>query len=579
ARPTGRRRLGRGEALLDPDAPRSAAGGGEEPRIVVGERPPREDRSLQDDRSPREARAHHEDPASEEDAVIPRRRTSAPAGDIPRESDHQSVSRPRAAPGIYPLPSLDLLSDPPEDENRLDRDEILEKTRLLKRALSDFGIQGEVSEVHPGPVITRYEFTPGSGVRIAQITSRADDIALALCASRVRLLAPIPGKAAVGIEVPNANPARIYLKDILSTESFRRSSDPLLMAMGKDIAGHPFTAALDKMPHLLVAGTTGSGKSMFLHTTILSLLFRRTPDDVRFILIDPKRLEFTPYGKIPHLLAPVVTDAKEAHRILQWMLREMDRRYLVFARLGVRNIQAYRELDHDPSGESLEAMPMLVMIVDELADLMMTGTNEIEIAITRLAQMARAVGIHLILATQRPSVDVLTGIIKANFPARIAFQVASRTDSRTILDANGAESLLGMGDMLYIPPGKAQAHRLHAPFVPDGDREAVIRYFQELASEQPEAAAPLLDEKTLAEDVPNAADEDDLLEEAMRIVVQHQQGSTSLLQRKLRVGYTRAARLMDMLERRGVVGPFEGSKAREVLIDHESLEAHLSGDA
>jgi S-DNA-T family DNA segregation ATPase FtsK/SpoIIIE len=349
--------------------------------------------------------------------------------------------------------------------------------------------------------------------------------------------------------------------------------------MGKDIAGHPFSAMLDRMPHLLVAGTTGSGKSMFLHTMIMSILLKRTPDEVRFILIDPKRLEFTPYNGIPHLLAPVVTDAREASRILIWLLREMDRRYLIFARLGVRNIQGYRNLPPAADEEEPhEVLPMLVVIVDELADLMMTGTHEIENAITRLAQMARAVGIHLVLATQRPSVDVLTGIIKANFPARIAFQVASKTDSRTILDSNGAESLLGAGDLLFIPPGKSEAHRLHAPFIPDADRDAIIEYLKDLASSQPEGSVTLLDEKTLNEEIPNDADEDPLLEDAKRIVIQHQQGSTSLLQRKLRIGYTRAARLIDMLERRGIVGPFEGSKAREVLIDRESLETEIARD-
>jgi len=331
------------------------------------------------------------------------------------------------------------------------------------------------------------------------------------------------------------------------------------------------------MPHLLVAGTTGSGKSMFLHTILLSILLRRTPDEARFILIDPKRLEFTPYEGIPHLLAPVVTDAKEAGKILQWLLKEMDRRYLIFARLGVRNLESYRNLTETEDGEPPEPLPMLVVIVDELADLMLTGSNEIETSITRLAQMARAVGIHLVLATQRPSVDVLTGLIKANFPARIAFQVATKIDSRTVLDANGAESLLGSGDMLFIPPGKAQAHRLHAPFVADSDRDAVIKHLRSIGDEHVASASLTLDEEALAQDVPDITDDDPLLDEATRIVVQHQQGSTSLLQRKLRVGYTRAGRLMDMLERKGIVGPFEGSKARAVLIERKDLEEHLSG--
>jgi S-DNA-T family DNA segregation ATPase FtsK/SpoIIIE len=475
----------------------------------------------------------------------------------------------------FPLPSLDLLSDPPPEAKEVDHEEIREKSRTLEQVLSEFGVQGRVSEVHPGPVITRYEFTPGPGVRIAQITSRADDIALALRAPRVRLLAPIPGKAAVGIEVPNERPAIISLKEVLANEAFRESRDTLVVALGKDITGQPFYAALEQMPHLLVAGTTGSGKSMFLHALLFSLMFRLTPSEVRFLLVDPKRLEFTSYNGIPYLLAPVVTEPKDAGRLLQWLLGEMDRRYLAFARLGVRNIQAYRNL---PGEEEREELPMIVVVVDELADLFLTGSNEIETAITRLAQMSRAVGIHLVLATQRPSVDILTGIIKANFPARIAFQVASRTDSRTILDSNGAESLLGRGDMLYIPPGKAQAHRLHAPYLDDTDRQAVLGYLKEVVQRDPSLAPPPVELEEAAAEVANGADEDPLFEEAVRIVIQHQQGSTSLLQRKLRIGYTRAARLMDMMERRGIVGPFEGSKARQVLVDRETWEGREGDD-
>ena len=524
-----------------------------------------------------------DDPEAEPRIVVPERRAPKDdGGQTPSKTTEPALpfTLRGALQGPFPLPPQELLTDPPAEESRaVDKGEILEKSRLLERVLAEFGIVGAVGEVHPGPVITRYDVAPGSGVRIAQITSRADDLALALRASRVRL-APIPGKAAVGIEVPNDRPARIYLKEVVSTDAFRNSNEPLLVAMGKDIAGHPFYASLDKMPHLLVAGTTGSGKSMFLHTIILSLLLRRTPQDVRFLLIDPKRLEFSPFEGIPHLLAPVVTEAKDASRTLQWLLREMDRRYLVFARLGLRNIQNYWSLprSEDPD-EAREPLPMLVVIVDELADLMLTGTNDIETSITRLAQMARAVGIHLVLATQRPSVDVLTGLIKANFPARIAFQVATRIDSRTVLDANGAESLLGHGDMLFIPPGKAQAHRLHAPLIPDRDRERVIEHLKRVAEAHPDPSRLILDDDVLDQDPLNDADDDDLLEEAMRIVVQHQQGSTSLLQRKLRVGYTRAARLIDMLERRGVVGPFEGSKARAVLVDRGGLEERLARDA
>ncbi|MBD3235611.1 MAG: hypothetical protein GF330_02780, partial [Candidatus Eisenbacteria bacterium] len=485
--------------------------------------------------------------------------------------------RPTAAParpdGRRAVATLDLLTElsgsPP-----VARAEIEAHAARLVETLGSFGIQGEIGEIHPGPVITQYEFAPGVGVTISQITSRQTDLALALRAPAVRLVAPIPGKAAVGVELPNQEPALISFKEIAAREEFQRARAPLAVALGRDVAGRPFYAALDTMPHLLVAGTTGSGKSVCLNTLIASLLLRNDPRELRLLLIDPKMLELTVYNGIPHLLKPVLTDNREAARALQWLTREMERRYRVFARLGVRNIGAYRQRAAEEEAnrvgeEALETMPYIVVIVDELADLMMSNQSEVEIPVARLAQMARAVGIHLVLATQRPSVDVITGVIKANFPARIAFQVASRTDSRTILDMNGAESLIGRGDMLFLPPGKAQAHRVHGAFISDGEIESIAAYLRQFPPAE-ELAAAMEEESDPAG---GDALDDPLYNEALRIVVASQQGSTSFLQRRLRVGYTRAGRLMDMLERNGVVGPPDGSRARDVLVRPEDLES------
>jgi S-DNA-T family DNA segregation ATPase FtsK/SpoIIIE len=423
-------------------------------------------------------------------------------------------------------------------------------------------------------VITRYEVVPGPGVTISQISSRQDDLALALRAPRVRLLAPIPGKAAVGIEIPNQSPALISFRDVASRREFLEAREPLAVALGKDVMGRPFYTSLEKMPHLLVAGTTGSGKSVCLNTLIVSLLLRCTPEKLRLLLIDPKMLELTMYNDVPHLLRPVVTEPHEAARALQWLTREMEHRYRDLAALGVRNIEGYLARRRQPrEGESLPVMPYIVVFVDELADLMLSNQSEIEIPIARLAQMARAVGIHLVLATQRPSVDVITGVIKANFPARIAFQVATRTDSRTVLDMNGAESLVGRGDMLFIPPGKAQAHRVHGAYLSEQEAERVAAYLREFPPPEP-LARPAMSE---AREEQETELDDPLFHEALRIVVGSRQGSTSLLQRRLRVGYTRAGRLMDLLERAGVVGPPDGSRAREVLVAPDYLEKVAAG--
>jgi S-DNA-T family DNA segregation ATPase FtsK/SpoIIIE len=376
-------------------------------------------------------------------------------------------------------------------------------------------------------------------------------------------VAPIPGKAAVGVEIPNHEMAVIYLKDIVTTDAFLNAPSELTLALGKDIGGAPYYAALEKMPHLLIAGTTGSGKSVCINSIIVSLLLRLGPDRLRMILIDPKMLELTVYNDVPHLVTSVVTEARDAARSLHWLTAEMERRYRHFAERGVRNLLSYNE-----RYGSEEPLPYIVVVVDELADLMLTDAGEIEAPIARLAQMARAVGIHLILATQRPSVDVLTGVIKANFPARIAFQVASRVDSRTILDMNGAESLVGRGDMLYLPAGEPEPHRVHGAFVSDKETERVVSFLKRYR-----AGTPRIDivSEALA-GAGGATGEDPLFEEAARIVITHQQGSVSLLQRRLKVGYSRAARLMDMLEAQGIVGPPDGSKAREVLADLSTLD-------
>ncbi len=564
---------GPGEHAVDDDTDARAPFASSDGRLetaptIAWDRPPTEQRS-QETRPgalptpPDEAPGPRLGPA--QGPVYPRDALPAPE----RRAVKGGVSAPAARRGAQALATLGLLEEIETGGSGVSQDEIRENAVLLTRTLASFGIQGEVSEVHPGPIITRYEFTPGVGVTISQIVSRQDDLALAMRAPRVRLLAPIPGKAAVGVEIPNREPALISFKEVVTAGRFLDAKDPLAVALGKDVAGRPFFASLEKMPHLLVAGTTGSGKSVCMNTLIVSLLLRCTPERLRLLMIDPKMLEFTTYNEIPHLLRPVVTNDREAARALRWLTKEMEHRYKALASLGVRNIAGYDKKRAEQRGdEQPPAMPYIVVFVDELADLMLSNPAEIELPIARLAQMARAVGIHLVLATQRPSVDVITGVIKANFPARIAFQVASRTDSRTVLDMNGAESLLGRGDMLFIPPGKAQAHRIHGAFLSDADIEKVAAYLRQFP-----APDPLMSPEAIESDGIDEEDLDDpLFGEALRIVVAGQQGSTSMLQRRLRIGYTRAGRLMDMLEQAGIVGPPDGSRAREVLVPPDYLE-------
>jgi S-DNA-T family DNA segregation ATPase FtsK/SpoIIIE len=476
---------------------------------------------------------------------------------------------PAPAPNAA-LPPVDLLDRHEAKSQVVDEAELLELSRILERTLADFDVAGKVSEVHPGPVITLFEYEPAPGVKVNQILNRQDDLALSLKAQRIRIVAPIPGKAAVGIEIPNRRKSLVSFREIVTSKPFQESGDALPFALGKDVAGEPFTTSLEKMPHLLIAGATGSGKSVCINTLIMSLLMRRTPAELRFIMIDPKMLELTPYNKIPHLAMPVVTEPKKAAQALRYCVKQMETRYQLLAKHGARNIESYHRLGltHEVAGADAK-LPYLVVVVDELADLMALLPAEIEEPIGRLAQMARAVGIHLILATQRPSVDVITGMIKANFPSRIAFQVASRTDSRVILDMNGAESLLGHGDSLFLPAGKPEPYRIHGSYVSGEEIERVVEFLKSQGGPVAVDDSALDQVRALEE----SESDDELFEEAMRLVVLHQQASTSMLQRRLKVGYSRAARLLDLLEERGVVGPSEGAKGREVLVtEHELAE-------
>lgn len=470
----------------------------------------------------------------------------------------------------YNFPTLELLADNPATGQAVSQDELAFTAKALKDTLETFDItvQGEIQK-YPGPVITRYEFKPAAGVKVNRIMGLADDLALALSAKRIRIVAPIPGKAAVGVEIPNRQARMVYLKEIINSEPYGDTRLKLPVALGKTIAGRPYVTDLAKMPHLLIAGATGAGKSVCINAIITSMLYRLHPKDMKFIFIDPKMLELSVYAGIPHLGRPVVTNSKRAEKVLSDAVVEMEKRYKKLAQVGVRNISDFNA--RIKNGE--DKMPYIVIIVDELADMMIAAaSSRIEMLITRLAQMARAVGIHLILATQRPSVDVITGLIKANFSARIGFQVATKIDSRTILDSNGAEKLLGNGDMLFLPPGQPEPIRLHGAFISSEETEKLVKFildqFPGLESEA--EGSKNSDDEESPED---AMDLDDpLFVEAAKTVVRHKQGSVSLLQRKLGIGYQRAARLIDKLEESKIVGPYDGSKAREVLVDKSYLE-------
>jgi S-DNA-T family DNA segregation ATPase FtsK/SpoIIIE len=487
----------------------------------------------------------------------------------------RAATRPAAPAGGFRLPPLSLLDDPPGSAHtQVSREELLARSRLLEEKLGDFGVEASVIQVHPGPIITRFEIEPARGVKVSQIANLQDDLALAMKATAIRIIAPIPGKGAVGIEIPNEHPATVYLKDILAAEAYQELKTEIPLALGKDTTGRVFCSDLAKMPHLLVAGATGSGKSICLNALLTGMVFRSTPEQVRFLMIDPKRLELPRYQGIPHLLAPVVTEAKDAAMSLQWLVSEMDRRYDVLSTLTVRDIYGFNRRIEE--GEDLDALapedrrrlPHIVVVVDEFADLMVRAPREVEAPVQRLAQMARAVGIHLVFATQRPSVDVITGVIKANFASRVAFRVISMTDSRTVLDRNGAETLLGNGDMLFLPTGKPDPVRLHGAFISSEETARVVGFLRKQGP--PRYDFDIKDERSMGKLAASQAD--DLYEKAVEVVVGTQLGSTSLLQRRLSVGYARAGRLMDLLEANGIVGPFKGSKARDVLVGPEYLE-------
>ncbi len=490
---------------------------------------------------------------------------------------------PSSADGGYTLPPLSLLDGYEMQNHRPNWKKLEEDAKVLEEKLSDFGVQGKVVGILPGPVITMFEYAPAPGIKISRIVGLSDDLSMALKATSIRVVAPIPGKAAIGIEIPNQHREMVSLRAVLESEVFTTAQAPLTIALGKDITGQPVSANLAKMPHLLIAGATGTGKSVCINALLSSLLYRNTPADLRLLLIDPKRIELSTYEGIPHLIHPVVTDAKMATRALRWAVQEMELRYRLLAEKNVRNIEGYNralakekpkekgavpaESGDEPNGSGLihRHLPYMVIIIDELADLMMVASREVEESITRLAQMARAAGMHLILATQRPSVDVLTGIIKANVPTRISFQVSSRIDSRTILDGSGAESLLGMGDMLFLPPGTAKLQRIHGAYVSDNEVQQITEFWraQELVDD------PLRERVDFHE--PSSADDiapeelDEKYEEAIQIVRETRQASISMLQRRLRVGYNRAARMIEMMEQQGIVSASDGVKPREVI--------------
>jgi len=461
--------------------------------------------------------------------------------------------------GEYRLPGIGLLDKVDPLDHEVDLEHYYAVSKKLEDKLRDFGISGKVEGISPGPVVTTYEFAPAPGIKITRIVSLADDLAMVLKAESVRIVGSIPGKAALGIEIPNPQREIVYIRDIVSSETFKNSTSRLTIGLGKDVVGQPVVADLAKMPHLLIAGATGSGKSVGINSIICSILFKSTPDEVRFLLIDPKRIELSGYEDIPHLLHPVVVDPKMAKRALQWAVHEMERRYILLDEMRVKSFASYNKIAE-------EKLPLIVIVVDELADLMMISSREVEESIARLAQMARAAGMHLILATQRPSVDVLTGLIKANFPTRISFKVFSKIDSRTILDMSGAEHLLGDGDSLFLPPGKARMQRIHGTYISEKETERIIEFLKEQGTARYDESVLVAVEEENGDYNGIGEDEyDEKYDDAVALVCESGQASISMVQRRLRVGYNRAARMIETMEKEGIVGPSDGSKPREVL--------------
>nr|WP_269847233.1 DNA translocase FtsK [Paenibacillus sonchi] len=469
-------------------------------------------------------------------------------------------------PKPYKLPPFRLLAKPNSGGKSGDQNDYMQTARKLEATLESFGVRAKVLEVVRGPAVTRYEIQPDIGVKVSRIVNLTDDIALALAAKDIRMEAPIPGKSAIGIEVPNPEVSVVTMREVMETQIFQDAESRLSIAFGRDISGQTIVGNLAKMPHLLVAGATGSGKSVCINGIITSILYKAKPNEVKFLMVDPKMVELNVYNGIPHLLAPVVTDPKRASLALKKIVVEMEKRYELFSKSGTRNVEGYNNLMKD---NPAAVLPYIVVIVDELADLMMVAANDVEDAICRLAQMARAAGIHLIIATQRPSVDVITGLIKANIPSRIAFGVSSNVDSRTILDMPGAEKLLGRGDMLFLPMGASKPIRVQGAFMSDQEVETIIQYVSSQGeANYDESIVPEVDDMVTEDDEP----QDELYEQAVQIVLEAKQASVSLLQRRMRVGYTRAARLIDAMEARSVIGPYEGSKPREVLMSLEQYQ-------
>jgi DNA segregation ATPase FtsK/SpoIIIE, S-DNA-T family len=550
--------------------------------VVAAAKPGRTPAAESDEPPARPARSIEPDPASPSPRpsppVVARKRAEA----APLPLAEEPKATPQRRKGAFTLPPASLL-DAPKAERKIDERELMEAAHLLAEKCREFAVEGQVAQIHPGPVVTTFEFKPEAGVKYSRVTGLSDDLCLAMQAESV-LIDRIPGKSTVGIQIPNPNREAISLRELLESDAYQRSSSKLTLALGKTIHGEPYVTDLATMPHLLIAGSTGTGKSVGLNSMLTSILYRATPDDVRMIMIDPKRLELGMYEDIPHLLSPVVVDPKKAANALRWAVREMEERYKTLAAEGVRNIEQYnrnvRMILQERGAEAEDApktLPFIVVVIDELADLMMVASNEVEESICRLAQMARAVGIHLILATQRPSVDVITGLIKANLPSRISFRVSSKIDSRTILDSNGAEQLLGKGDMLFLPPASSRSIRLHGPYISEQESARLASFLRKQGK-------PTFDNSITAEEEGKSGpgglefEKDDLYDEAARIVVSSGQVSISYLQRKLRIGFSRAARLVDMMEAEGLVSPGAGGKPREVLVDRgyfEEVDAQL----
>jgi S-DNA-T family DNA segregation ATPase FtsK/SpoIIIE len=549
---------------------------------IISPKPPA---AVQDEPAPRTIRPARADSAEESapagraaPPVVARKKPEAPPLPLP---EPEPLKAPAQRRGQFTLPPLTLL-DAPKAERKIDERELMDASRQLEEKCREFAVEGQVAQIHPGPVVTTFEFKPDAGVKYSKITGLADDLCLAMQAESV-LIDRIPGKSTVGIQIPNPNREAISLRDLLESDAYQRSASKLTLALGKTIHGEPYVTDLATMPHLLIAGSTGTGKSVGLNGMLTSILYRATPDDVRMIMVDPKRLELGMYDDIPHLLTPVVVDPKKAANALRWAVREMEERYKTLAAEGVRNIEQYnrniRNILAETGSSDPDAprpLPFIVVVIDELADLMMVAGNEVEESICRLAQMARAVGIHLILATQRPSVDVITGLIKANLPSRISFRVSSKTDSRTILDSNGAEQLLGKGDMLFLPPASSRCLRLHGPYISEQESARLASFLKKQGK-------PVFDNSITADDEKAGVgglefEKDELYDEAARIVVSTGQASISYLQRKMRIGFSRAARLVDMMEAEGLVSPGVGGKPREVLVDRgyfEEVDAQL----